>query len=93
MLEAALIGFHPLSDHHEHIVVYQALGHRSSLIFAFREQGYLIIDSMANRGRTWDPEVFCIKDLKEKASKKLPKMYRGKSRRRLCMEALPGHKN
>ncbi|KIX07433.1 uncharacterized protein Z518_02086 [Rhinocladiella mackenziei CBS 650.93] len=31
---------------------------------------------MANRGRTLDPEVFCIKDLKEKASKKLPKMYR-----------------
>ncbi len=32
---------------------------------------------MANRGKTLDPEVFCIKDLKEKASKKLPKMYRG----------------
>jgi hypothetical protein len=32
---------------------------------------------MANRGKTWDPEVFCIKDLKEKASKKMPKMYRG----------------
>ncbi|KAK5451860.1 hypothetical protein LTS15_007583 [Exophiala xenobiotica] len=31
---------------------------------------------MANRGKTWDPEVFCIKDLKEKASKKMPKMYR-----------------
>ncbi|KAL6252756.1 hypothetical protein RBB50_000475 [Rhinocladiella similis] len=31
---------------------------------------------MANRGRTLDPEVFCIRDLKEKASKKLPKMYR-----------------
>ncbi len=33
---------------------------------------------MANRGRTHDPEVFSIADLKEKASKKLPKMYRGK---------------
>ncbi|KAI1609300.1 FMN-dependent dehydrogenase family protein [Exophiala viscosa] len=31
---------------------------------------------MANRGKTLDPEVFSIKDLKEKASKKLPKMYR-----------------
>ncbi|KAK6387175.1 hypothetical protein LTS17_000441 [Exophiala oligosperma] len=31
---------------------------------------------MANRGRTLDPEVFCIRDLKEKASKNLPKMYR-----------------
>ncbi|KAJ9616893.1 hypothetical protein H2200_000613 [Cladophialophora chaetospira] len=31
---------------------------------------------MANRGRTLDPEVFSINDLKEKASKKLPKMYR-----------------
>ncbi|OAP65126.1 hypothetical protein AYL99_01098 [Fonsecaea erecta] len=31
---------------------------------------------MANRGRTLDPEVFSIRDLKEKASKKLPKMYR-----------------
>ncbi|EXJ68546.1 uncharacterized protein A1O5_08339 [Cladophialophora psammophila CBS 110553] len=31
---------------------------------------------MANRGRTLDPEVFSIKDLKDKASKKLPKMYR-----------------
>ncbi|KIY02029.1 uncharacterized protein Z520_02167 [Fonsecaea multimorphosa CBS 102226] len=31
---------------------------------------------MANRGRTLDPEVFSIRDLKEKASKKLPKTYR-----------------
>jgi hypothetical protein len=38
-------------------------------------QRYSII--MANRGRTLDPEVFSIKDLKEKASQKLPKMYRG----------------
>ncbi|KAF2454473.1 FMN-dependent dehydrogenase family protein [Lineolata rhizophorae] len=31
---------------------------------------------MANRGRTLDTQVFCINDLKEQASKKLPKMYR-----------------
>lgn len=36
-----------------------------------------IILTMANRARTLDPEVFSINDLKEKASKKLPKMYRG----------------
>ncbi|KAE8370443.1 FMN-dependent dehydrogenase [Aspergillus caelatus] len=31
---------------------------------------------MSNRGEALDPEVFCIGDLEEKGSKKLPKVYR-----------------
>lgn len=31
---------------------------------------------MANRGPSYDKHVFCIKDLEEHASKKMPKMYR-----------------
>lgn len=32
---------------------------------------------MANRGKTLNSEIFCLNDLKEKGSKKLPKAYRG----------------
>lgn len=32
---------------------------------------------MANRGRTYDPNVVCIKDLERLATEKLPISYRG----------------
>lgn len=31
---------------------------------------------MSNRGKDLDPEVFCIADLEDKGSQKLPKVYR-----------------
>lgn len=33
---------------------------------------------MANRGKSYDPKVHTIADLKEHGSRALPKMYRGR---------------